>query len=124
MGWSERTFYNIQRFDRFAAFQWNDDILNGRYGRIGFRFLAIVRAYGTAAQQRMIHDTIIRESAAAGRAAWRRLRETGEVPASWQFWADVRARASPVLQRTIEDIDRRKGEVAARAAWRQLVDAS
>jgi hypothetical protein len=123
IGVSERTFYNIQRFDDFAAFQWNRDILDGGYGRVGLRFLAIVCAYGSSAQQRLIHDTIVREGASAGRAAWRQLLETGEVPSPYVFWGTVQYHASPDQRRSIEDTARRKGEAAARAAWRRLVDA-
>src|SRR6516165_11406765 len=73
MGVSERTYRHISAFESYAAFQWNRNIIGGKHGRVGFEFLAIVCAYGSAAQQRLVHDAIIRKGAAAGRAAWRRL---------------------------------------------------
>ncbi len=77
---SERTYHYMTQFERYAAFPWNKDIIAGKHGRVGFPFVAIVCAYGSPDQQRLIHDTIIREGAAAGRAAWRHLLEARQVP--------------------------------------------
>jgi hypothetical protein len=118
MGISGRTYRYISAFERYAAFQWNRDIIEGKHGRVGFAFLAMVCAYGSAAQQRLVHDTIIRNGAAAGRAVWRRL-----APPPWELWAKVRAHASADQRRIIEEIGQRRGQAAAHSAWRQMLDA-
>jgi hypothetical protein len=73
MGVSERIYYAIDQFQRYAAFRWHPDIIAGKHGRLGWHFLAIVCSHGSAAQQRLIHDTIRRDGATAGRATWRKL---------------------------------------------------
>jgi hypothetical protein len=70
---SERHCYHIAAFKRDSLIHWDDDILNGEYGRVGFAFLAEVCRYGDAATQRAVRNRIKRSGAAAGRALWHQL---------------------------------------------------
>jgi hypothetical protein len=69
---SERHYYHLMAFQRYKLIKW-DDILNGKYGRVGFEFLAEVCEYGDASAQRAVRNRIKKAGAAAGRALWQQL---------------------------------------------------
>jgi hypothetical protein len=73
VGKSVRSWYYVKEFCRYSEIEWEGDVLNGKYGRIGIAFLAWVCRYGDATVQQMVHDRIKEAGAAAGRALWRDL---------------------------------------------------
>ncbi len=74
MGCSERHWYTIQAYVRHQAFEWDGDILDGKYGRCGMSFIAEVCRLGGPEAQRFIHDLIKEKGAAQGRKWWRILK--------------------------------------------------
>lgn len=71
LGLSERHLYTIIQYERYKAFDWDGDILDGKHGRCGISFIADVCRHTDAEGQRIIHDRIKRKGAAAGRRLWR-----------------------------------------------------
>src|SRR5260221_11805108 len=53
---SERQLYYIGAFQRDSVIEWPHDLLNGKYGRIGFSFLAGVCRYGNTKAQTLGRD--------------------------------------------------------------------
>lgn len=74
LGCSERHYYTIQQYNRFKAFDWDSDILEGKYGRCGMSFIADVCKHSNAEAQRLIHDDIKEEGAAYARQLWKTIK--------------------------------------------------
>jgi len=72
VGISERHWYTVGAYQRYRAFEWDGDILDGKYGRCGMSFIADVCKHGSPKAQRLIHDEILKNGAAAGRKLWQR----------------------------------------------------
>lgn len=76
------TFANklIRYLDYLGAFQrerlieWDDDVINGKHGKIGMAFLAEVCRLGDASAQQQVHAAIRERGAAYGRELWRALK--------------------------------------------------
>jgi hypothetical protein len=72
---SERTCYYARAFIRNSLIEWGDVLAARKYGRIGVAFLAEVCQYGSAEEQREVHDCIKQNGAAAGRKLWQEIIE-------------------------------------------------
>ena len=70
---SERWVYYLGVYGRERLIDWDGDVVNGRYGKIGMEFLAEVCRYGDAEAQQKVHDRIKASGAAAGRALWQEM---------------------------------------------------
>jgi hypothetical protein len=71
VGRSERYWYYLGAYQRHQAFEWDGDILNGKYGRCGMSFIAEVCKLADAEGQRIIHDYIKERGAPYARQIWR-----------------------------------------------------
>jgi hypothetical protein len=67
---SLRHCYHLRAWQEWTDIEWGDDLLNGKYGRVGAAFLAEVCTYGDARTQRAVRNRIRKAGAAAGRKLW------------------------------------------------------
>ena len=70
--------YYLGVYGRERLIDWDDDVVNGKYGKIGMEFLAEVCRYGSAEVQQYVHDRIKASGAAAGRALWQEMIQQAE----------------------------------------------
>jgi hypothetical protein len=67
---SERQYFYHCVFRDHSLIKWGDELLNGKYGKVGIHFLAEVCKHGDASAQRAIRNRIRKAGAAAGRELW------------------------------------------------------
>jgi hypothetical protein len=72
IGKSPRYVAYLYAWQRYSLIEWEGDVIDGKYGRVGFAFLADVCRFGDVDAQRTIHDAISTHGAAYGRSLWRR----------------------------------------------------
>lgn len=77
IGKSVRSWYYVSVFIRDSEIEWDDDVVDGKHGKIGIAFLAEVCKYGTRESQQLIHDRIKTAGAKAGRALWSQFLKEG-----------------------------------------------